>query len=117
MPLCASSKVYFSVNLPMYIWGRFCFFPCSYITNKAILKTIVYVFLYIMPQWYDDTTSPNNQKEFMSVIQLNIQLTLMFCSLKCFPLLTPLQVFDIMDPQYLFWINIVTGLVYKYIGT
>lgn len=115
--LCVHLSRFISLFTYRCLFGVVSAFFLITITKIATLKTIVYVFLDTIPQWYDDKTSPNNRKKFMSVIQLNIQLTLMFYSLKCCPLLTPLQVLDIMVPQYLFWINIGTCLVYKYIGT
>lgn len=77
IPLYESSKFYFSIHTVMNIWSCFHLFS-NYYTNNATLKTVVRVFLYIIPQGCDDKISPNYQKKFMSVIQLNTQLTLMF---------------------------------------
>ena len=75
MTLYESSKMYFSIHTVMNIWSCFLFF-FHYCANNATLQTIVLIFLHIIPQECDAKISPNYQKKFMSVIQLNIQPTL-----------------------------------------
>lgn len=73
IPLYKSSKICFYIHTVLNSWSFHIF--SYYCTNNATLKTIVHIFLHIIPQEWDDKISPNYQKMFMLVFQLNTQLT------------------------------------------
>ena len=68
-----------------------------YCTNNAILKTIAYIFLHIIPQECNDKISPQLSKDVHASFSVKYSADIMFC----YKISTP-EIFNITVPQYLF---------------